>query len=145
LALKELKYKCNIDINIQYQTSIWKNKGIELIKKFKFDRYINNISKTKLSLYLPKLVEQNKSYDLIFVSSWIPSESMVADFYYIIELLNNKKSNEILFSDSIFSSKTRINKLLYVYSNLKEKENIKLSNLKIIKKINLGHGNINEI
>jgi predicted O-methyltransferase YrrM len=125
-----------------YQSTQWKNIGVENLKRAGFDFY--ELIEKPSELALPELLGNDvQKYDFAFIDGWHTFDHVLVDFFYINRLL--KVGGVIVFDDANFESITKaikyiVNYPAYImYDSLKKpiiKRKLKpLNYLKIISKI----------
>jgi predicted O-methyltransferase YrrM len=85
-----------------YQKSQWNNKGLELLKEYKFDKR-HTLYELKSYVALPKLLEKYNTgyYDFIFIDGFHTFDYTLVDFFYSNLLL---KMNGIIIIDDAMHS-----------------------------------------
>jgi hypothetical protein len=120
LALKKnLNSNKRLDSIDPFQSTQWKNFGVNLVKSIKMDKYHILYENTSYRI-LPELLEKKESYDLIFIDGWHTFDYTLLDFFYANLLL--KKNGIIIVDDAYHQG---VNKCLkYIDSNYKHYKRI---------------------
>ena len=85
-----------------FQKTQWNNKGVELLKEYKFDKR-HTLHELKSYVALPKLLEKygNNYYDFIFIDGYHTFDYTLLDFFYSNLLL--KMKGIIIIDDAMHS------------------------------------------
>jgi len=120
LALKKnLNSNKRLDSIDPFQSTQWKNFGVNLVKSIKMDKYHILYENTSYRI-LPELLEKKESYDLIFIDGWHTFDYTLLDFFYANLLL--KKDGIIIVDDAYHQG---VNKCLkYIDTNYKHYKRI---------------------
>jgi len=98
----------------------YKNIGIDNLKNLNLGKYHNLVDDFSY-IYMQKLIDKNKTYEIIFINEWITYDYTITDIFNSLKLLNNggyliidgilKKNNIkiIEYIDNVYKHFVKIN------------------------------------
>lgn len=97
------------------QSTYWHNIGVLNLQRAGFDFFelIEGISEIEL----PKLLEQKRSYDFVFIDGWHTFDHTLLDFFYCYRMLN--LNGVILIDDTQLPAVSKFIKYISNYPSLK--------------------------
>lgn len=93
-----------------FQSTDWSNHGIHNLKTAGFNNW--ELIEERSEYVLPKLAQEGKKYDFVFVDGWHTFDHVLVEFFYINKMLNT--GGIVAFDDSAL---TGLNKLMRWISN----------------------------
>lgn len=93
-----------------FQSSDWKNHGVNNLKRAGFDNF--NLIEERSEFVLPDLTRKGEKFDFVFVDGWHTFDHVLVEFFYINRILNT--GGVVVFDDT---SLTGLNRLMRWISN----------------------------
>jgi predicted O-methyltransferase YrrM len=102
-----------------FQDTQWENNGVKLLKQANLDKY-HNLMKMKSYEALPKLLSENKKFQLVFIDGWHTFDYTLVDAFYA-DLITDVGGYIVIDDILHFSVKQCIN---YLDTNYKHWERV---------------------
>lgn len=96
-----------------FQATDWSNHGVDNLKSAGFNNFelIEELSE----FILPRLVQEGKKFDFVFVDGWHTLDHVMVEFFYINRLLN--VGGVVAFDDAALTGLNRLMRWIYNYPN----------------------------
>ena len=98
-----------------FQSTQWKNAGLNLLKKFGYTNF--TLIEQKSEFALPELLERNEKFDLAFIDGYHTFDHTLLDAFYLIRMLNTK--GLLIIDDVQMPAINKCIRYLYNYPCLK--------------------------
>lgn len=96
-----------------FQSTDWKNNGINNLKNAGFNNF--ELFEQRSEFALPKMVEEGKKFDFVFVDGWHTFDHVLVEFFYINRMLN--VGGIVAFDDVALTGLNRLMRWIYNYPN----------------------------